>query len=280
MKATNLLACVVLVVFAQDASAGPKQTAKKHLGKATKAHADGKFQIALKELQKAYKLDPQPDLLYAIGQVYAKLGNCKQAKVHYNKFLAKSADPAVKPAVREAIASCKPARAAEPVEPTPPPVEPTPPPVEPTPPPAEPPPPPVEPPPPPTVVPPPAAGGRVATGASTQIVERPDSPWYKDVVGDALVVGGAAAVIGGVVVYRGAVSDLDAAESSDDLNGYQELIDQAQSRRTISIVLVGGGAALVTAGVLRYILRDSGSERGVAIAPTTSGGLVTWGGQF
>jgi hypothetical protein len=94
------------------------------------------------------------------------------------------------------------------------------------------------------------------------------------------VIGGAAAAIGGIVVYRGAVSDLDAAESSDDLDGYQDLVDQAKSRRTLSIVLVGGGAALVTAGVLRYILRDSGSEHSVAIAPTTSGGLVTWGGRF
>jgi len=282
MKATNLLACLVLVVFAQDASAGPKDTAKKHLQKATKAHADGKFAVALKELKKAYKLDPQPDLLYAIGQVYAKLGDCKEAKAHYTRFLAKSTDPAVKPAVQEAIASCKSAGIVEPppAEPTPPPTEPTPPPVEPTPP-AEPTPPPVvDPEPPPTPPSTPVAKGRIDSGASTQIVERSGSPWYKDVLGDALVIGGVAAAVGGFVVYRGAVSDLDAAEDSNDLDEYQELVDKASSRRTMSIVLIGGGAALVTAGVLRYMLRDNGSERGVAIAPTTSGGLITWGGQF
>lgn len=279
MKATNFLACLLLVAFAQDASAGPKETAKKHLEKATKAHGDGKFAIALKELKKAYKLDPQPDLLYAIGQVYAKLGDCKEAKAHYTKFLAKSTDPAVKPAVQEAIAACKPAAITEP-----PPPEPTPPPAEPTPPPAEPAPPPVaEPTPPPPVAdpPPPVGNGRMSSGASTQVVvKRSESPWYKDVLGDALVIGGVAVAVGGFVVYRGAVSDLDAAEDSNDLDEYQELVDKAESRRTMSIVLFGGGAALVTAGVLRYVLRDNGSERGVAIAPTTSGGLITWGGQF
>ena len=279
MKATNLLACLVLVVFAQDASAGPKDTAKKHLEKATKAHAAGKFAVALKELKKAYKLDPQTDLLYAIGQVYAKLGDCKEAKVYYTRFLAKSTDPAVKPAVQEAIASCKSAGIVEPPppEPTPPPAEPTPPP-----PPAEPTPPPVVDPEPPPTPPPsaPVARARIDSGASTQIVKRSESPWYKDVLGDALVIGGVAAAVGGFVVYRGAVSDLDAAEDSNDLDEYQELVDKASSRRTFSIVLFGGGAALVTAGMLRYVLRDNGSERGVAIAPTTSGGLITWGGQF
>ena len=260
MKATNLLACLVLVAFARDAGAGPKETAKKHLETATQAHADGKFELALSELQKAYKLDPQPDLLYAIGQVYAKLGDCDEATAYYNKFLAASTDPAVKPAVEEAIASCKPAAAEDPPPVEPPPAEP---------PPAE----------PPGASEPPQQTAPVASTSLT-VAARAESPWYKDVLGDALVIGGVAATLGGVIVYRGAVSDLDAAEDSDDLARYQELVDHAKSRRTMSLVFIGGGAALVTAGVLRYLLRDPDSERGVAIAPTHQGGVVTWGGRF
>jgi hypothetical protein len=47
------------------------------------------------------------------------------------------------------------------------------------------------------------------------------------------------------------------------------------------IVLAGGGAALITAGFVRYLTRDSGAtSRGVGMVPTSSGGFVTWTGRF
>ncbi|MEJ7603483.1 MAG: tetratricopeptide repeat protein, partial [Kofleriaceae bacterium] len=102
MQATHVLACLGLLVLAHDAVAGPKDQAKKHLAAATRAHGDGKYDVALTELQAAYKLDPQPELLYAIGQVYAKLGECDEAKAHYDRVLAKNTDPAAGPAVQDA----------------------------------------------------------------------------------------------------------------------------------------------------------------------------------
>jgi len=60
---------VVLLVAPASAFAGKKEEAKAHITKATKAHKDGRFEEARVELEAAYALDPNPDLLYAIGQV-------------------------------------------------------------------------------------------------------------------------------------------------------------------------------------------------------------------
>src|SRR5262245_456470 len=88
------------------ALAGPKDEAKKHIQKATEAH-QRKYDVALTELQLAYGLDPQPELLYAMGQVQVKLGHCHDAVNSYQKFLQTKppAEPAA--AAQEAIDSCK-----------------------------------------------------------------------------------------------------------------------------------------------------------------------------
>ena len=107
------------------------------------------------------------------------------------------------------------------------------------------------------------------------------SPWYRDVLGDALVITGVAATVGSFFAYRAAQSDLDTAEDAGTLDAYNDLRDSAETKQLYTVVLAGGGLALVTAGVLRYALRDNRREtRGVAIVPTTSGGLITWSGGF
>lgn len=126
-------------------------------------------------------------------------------------------------------------------------------------------------PPPPAPVPPPASttpvGGR--------------RPWYSDKLGDGLVLAGLTTSAIGVVLYVGARGDLDDAESAMDLSHYQDAIDRAHEKRTWSVILVGGGVALIGAGVAHYMLGDRSTEtRGVGVVPTRSGGLVTWGGSF
>src|SRR5262252_5705363 len=131
---TLRLAFLVVASAAAIAVAGPKQDkaeAKKHTEKATELHKEGKFAEALVELQAAYKLEPkQSDLLYAIGQVYSKMGDCTEAKSHFEQYLAKNKkDKRVATVVQEAIEACKPAPPPAPVEP-PKPAEPPPPAVE------------------------------------------------------------------------------------------------------------------------------------------------------
>src|SRR5512135_3446295 len=102
-----------LALLAGSAVAGPKQEAKKHVDKATKLHKEGKFAEALVELQAAYKLEPkQTDLLFAIGQVHSKLGQCTEATEYFQKFGKAKHSKQVDAVVDEAIKACKPADAA------------------------------------------------------------------------------------------------------------------------------------------------------------------------
>jgi tetratricopeptide (TPR) repeat protein len=242
MKHLLVFALLALPVVAV---AGPKEKAEaqKHIEKATTAHQGGKYDVALTELQAAYSLDPQPDLLYAIGQVHVKLGKCEDAISSYEKFLATNppAEPAA--AAKEAIDTCK-------AQAPPPPPEPTP---EPTPPPQ-----PVAPPPP-----PPAPEHKA---------------FYTDVIGSSLVGAGVVSIVVGVVMYSSAVSTLDDAEAATTYDMHKELVDDAHTKRNLGLVFGAVGLAAVGVGVWHYTTYRS--EQSVTVAPTASGGMVTWMGRF
>jgi tetratricopeptide (TPR) repeat protein len=263
------LTTIAIVAACATAQAKPfRESAKSHIDKATKAHKAGKFDIALTELQAAYEIDPQPKLLFAMAQVEAKLGNCDDAIDHYNQFLTSTKDKAKQAVVKQAIAACVPA----PVE-GPPPVDvvaPTP--AEPAPPPPPPPPPVVEAPKPaPIVVAPPPPVATITT----------KRPFYRDVLGDVLVIGGAAAGVVSFVEYRGAVNDLDDAESAPSLTAYNDLVAQAHDKRNLSLAIAGGSAVLLITGVVRFAMHGGGETRAaVAVVPTSTGGLITWSGGF
>jgi tetratricopeptide (TPR) repeat protein len=197
------------------AFAGPKEKAEaqKHIEKATTAHQGGRYDVALTELQAAYGLDPQPDLLYAIGQVHVKLGKCEDAIASYEKFLATNppAEPAA--AAKEAIDTCK-AQAPPPPEPEP---TPPPPPVAPTPP------------------PPPQS-----------------KPFYTDVIGDALAGAGVVSIVVGVVMYSSAVSTLDDAEAATTYDEHKQLVDDAHMKRNLGVVFGGIGVAALGVGIWHY----------------------------
>jgi tetratricopeptide (TPR) repeat protein len=280
MRTTRFVLTSVAIVACSAglAVAGPKQQkeAKAHTEKATQLHSEGKYAEALVELQAAYKLDPKADLLYAIGQVYSKLGNCPEATTYFKKFLAKNKkDKRVAGVVDEAIAACKPVEPEPPKPPEPPP----PPPPEPTPPPPEPTPPPVattEPPPPPPT--PPPSPPQVDT--PTPGVHAESRPWFKDKIGDALVVVGVGAAVAGLFEYRSALSDLDSAEHAPNVAGYDSLVSSAHSARTVSVVLTAAGGALLIGGIAHYAIAGHGGESPVSAAPIHGGAIVTWSGGF
>jgi tetratricopeptide (TPR) repeat protein len=259
----------VLATWPLVASANAKHDAKVHIAKATKAHQEGKFEVALDELLAAYKLDPQPELLFAIAQVYGKLDRCSDAVPYYEKFLAATKDTQATEIVNQAIDACKKQLAAA----QPPPVEEPPPP----------PPPPVKvdepPPPPPKLDEPPPPPRREDT--PLVVVEHPagPTPWYRDTLGDALVGGGVLAGVVSLVMYTSAGSDLDAAEASATLAEYNQHLDDANGKRTYSLVLAGAGVALVGAGIYHYTRRDAGKSS-MAVVPQRGGGLVVLTGGF
>ncbi|NVB80513.1 MAG: hypothetical protein HOV81_19120 [Kofleriaceae bacterium] len=230
------LVCLPLSAYAGGKKA-PQAEAKEHVAKATEAHGKGDFITALGELETAYSLDPQPDYLYAIGQVQAKLDRCPDAIASYEKLLASNpGDDYVGPA-NEAIAACKaklpPPEPTEPVAP-------------------------VAPPPP-----PPAHEAK---------------PFYKDILGDALVAVGVGSGVAGIVMYVGARGTIDDAKTAPTYAEQQRLVDDAHRRRTYSIALGAAGAAVVGVGIWRWL--SVSSESTVVVTPTSTGGAVTWMGTF
>jgi hypothetical protein len=289
------LAVALVLAFATAANATPKTEAKQHVKKAMKLHGDGKLKDALDELTLAYALDPQADVLYAIGQVHVQLGDCTQAISFYERFLASK--PAPKPnaqaAAKEAIRVCKtnpPPKPEPKVEPEPEPEIKPEPEVKPVPEPK------------PEVKPEPKPEpkpvdnetpvfkkhgkrtGAVTTGPGPQPNERPDdggTPFYKDVIGDALVGGGVVAGVVSVMFYVQMQGKLDDADSAPTYNDSLAARDSARSKRNLALGFGAGAIVLVGAGITHYILRDDGSaRRGVAIAPSNDGGFVTFLGRF
>lgn len=238
------LLVVALVAFPLAVFAGPKQKkqAQKHIEAATEAHGQGKYDLALTELQAAYALDAQPDLLYAIGQVHVKLGQCEEAIGSYEKFLATNPPEEPTAAANEAIASCK-QQLAEAQQPPPPAPE-------------------VQPQPPPPA-PPSAPEGR---------------PFYTDVLGTALVGAGVVSLAVGGVIYTSARGTLDDADAATTYSEHAQLVDDAHTKRNIAIALGAVGVAAVGVGVWHYMKYSS--EQAVTVTPTASGGMVTWMGSF
>jgi tetratricopeptide (TPR) repeat protein len=240
----QLVLVAALIALPLSASAGPKEKAEAqtHIQKATEAHEAGSYDVALVELEAAYGLDPQPDLLYAIGQVQTKLNNCPVAITYYEKFLATK--PAAEPtaAANEAINTCKTQMATAPQpEPTPDqqPVAPP------------------EPPPPP-----------------------PPEPRKFDVIGTTLVGLGVLSTVVGVVMYSSAVNDLDDAENAPTYQEHESLVDDAHSKRTYAVIFTAAGVAAIGIGAWHYLTFRKKEQSRVSVTPTTTGGMVTWQGSF
>jgi tetratricopeptide (TPR) repeat protein len=250
MRAT--LSFAVLLALASSALADAKKEAKAHLARAGEAHKAGRYDEARKELEIAYTLDPQPALLYAIGQVHVMQGQCPQAITFYERFIASNPAPEQAAKASEAIETCKKLQA--PVEK---PIEPT-------------------------------VDKPVDKPVEAPVViEKPITivtttrPWYTDVVGDVLVGAGLAAGIAGVIFYRGALADRDDADRVTSYDRYDDLLESAGDKQRLSVVFSIAGSALVTAGIISYVVRDRRVEtRSISVVPSTQGGLVTWSAQF
>src|SRR5262245_53090659 len=104
---TLLVTALVALTGSRPAHANPKREARQHVERATQHHKAGEFAEALEELETAYKLDPKPDLLYAIGQVHVKLGQCTEAIRFYERFLATRPARGAASLARQAIQVCK-----------------------------------------------------------------------------------------------------------------------------------------------------------------------------
>lgn len=89
---TRLAVALLATAVVSIAHAEPDPDATARL-KAGHAHfGDGRYAEALVDYQASYKLDPDPDTLFAIAQAERKLGRCHLALPHYREYLASRSD--------------------------------------------------------------------------------------------------------------------------------------------------------------------------------------------
>ena len=224
------------------ASAAPKgKAAKAAFDRGVAAYQQRDYAAASAALAQSYELEPDIETLFAWAQSERQQEKCESALGLYEKLLAYDMPAENKAAVQAKLDECKAiiaARAPAPAEP----VEPR----EPAP--SE---------PPPT----PRGEGR--------------SPWWKDPIGDALVIGGVAGlVVGGVFLYQAKQAEDRSFESIASFEAEQ---DRAASRGRLGVIVTIAGGALVTGGIVRYLTRSTGESTVTGWVAPDGGGVLARG---
>ncbi|NMO23285.1 tetratricopeptide repeat protein [Pyxidicoccus fallax] len=105
------------MLAAADASAGPprpsataaqedpKAAARELFDSSQREYDLGNFEEALNGYSEAYRLVPEPALLFNIGQCHRQLGQYERAAFFYRRYLALEPDSPDAPVVRELIAT-------------------------------------------------------------------------------------------------------------------------------------------------------------------------------
>lgn len=233
-----------------DDSPGTAPAARPFLDAGAAAYRTGDYETAARELERAYRIDPKPAVLYALAQALRQGGRCPEAIAAYRRYLATGPNDAQTTAAKNGITLCERASASAPT-PAPTPVEPSP------------------------------DGSGDGTGDGTGTGDTPpgsaeagptptptlaagptsgtpiDAPrprrWYADPLGGALIASGAASLAVGAVFFVRSRSSRDAAHEALFRDDFVELLDTATRQRRLGAVGLGLGAALVVGGVVRYV---------------------------
>ncbi len=241
----TVVVVVALVLAAGRAAAQPVD----HAALGVQFFAEGKLDDALRELELAYRDEPDPNLLFALGRVHSARGDCVRAIDHYRRYLATQPGQKGADAADAAIEKC------EQVEPA-------------------------------TLR--PAGEGDPPTATPTEppiVAPRPSPPpsFARAMIHDRFVQVG---LVAGVVAAGTFVFALRTACWDGVCEGirYDEFLDRrdlAPKLGVASAVLGGVAGALIVTGVVRYAMRDTDEARFEAsVAPTADGGAVVVSGRF
>jgi tetratricopeptide (TPR) repeat protein len=215
--------------------------AADELKKGIDAYKAGNYAEAIAHLEKAHKLAPKPDTLFALAQAQRLNGDCITAATNYHKVLDQVTDLNVAKAVHANLLLCEPEepKKAEPVteerrdepkdEPKPQVVEKT-------------------------VV--REVGGHTDKLAATMF-------------GAGMLAVG---VAGGL--YVAASNNADAADRAKSLEDHDLLADRATSQRTILYVAGGVGVAMMGFAIYRWSRGDNQAKADVALVPSSGGGSL------
>jgi tetratricopeptide (TPR) repeat protein len=215
-----------------------KPAARAHLQAGMKLYEQEHFVEAIAELRQGLAIDPQPDILYALGQAERKRGDCAHAVEYYQSCLALVNDPAAAAAIKVQIERCQVSSGAEPQKPFE--VEPWP----------------TE-----------SAGAKPAAAEAAQLTPASPSPspspahersWRRDPLAASAVAVGLGGIVAGGVLVGLAKARLDVASDS-----YQKYSDARgwPNVWTGGIVSLSVGGALVAFGVVRYAVVAARARR-------------------
>lgn len=206
---------------------------------------------ASKQLERAYMLEPELDLLYPWAQAERNLGRCESAIDLYQKFIDGGPNQRMIDAANQNIARCEESLAAEgTAEPVPEPAPQT-----------------DDEPPPPRVDP-----ARDEEPAAAKPVGR-------DVAGGVLVGLGGAAIITGAVLLGIAGKQAKATADANDNSTYLDMRDHAKTLNGAGIGVLVTGGVLVVAGAVRYGVLAR-RRKGGEVAMGWNGTGVTLAGRF
>jgi tetratricopeptide (TPR) repeat protein len=220
------------------------------------------YEAAISEFEAAYAIDPRNEIMFAQAQAERLSGDCASAVVLYRRFLETNPPAVHAEAARTSLDKCEVALHSTPEgDKTPPSKEP--------PPPAEPP--PVE----------PTSGVSPAPVEPAPASPREGRPFWKDPLGDAFALGGVASLGVGVGFYLASSSDASAADDAPSYSEHARLLDRAEQRRTIALVGLGAGSALLVGAAVRWFWPGP-NEKATQVALDLRGdgaGLIV-GGSF
>ena len=241
-----LIAAVVLA--AVPAGAAPKRAdAKREFDWGVAAYQNNDFANAATAFGKSFALEVDAETLFAWAQTERKLDRCDKATELYAKLLAMDLPAENKAVIKGEISECKEILAAQkPAEPEPAPAEPVAPPSSPE-----------------------VAPASPAITASTE-----GRAWYRDPLGDGLVVAGVVGLGVGAALLASAHSAEQAIPSAADYDAAKALHDRASSRGTLGSVSMLAGGALAVTGVIWFLHRKHESTATTVsgwVAPGTGG---------
>lgn len=106
-------------------------------------------------------------------------------------------------------------------------------------------------------------------------------PWYSDLPGDLLVGTGTVGLLAGTWYLASSVRTRNERDAATTDAEYLRLANEARRERIVGLVAFGTGAALVTAGIVRFLVRsppgaeppDPGAPRVVGFAGPRAAGL-------
>ena len=277
---------IAVLLAALPATAAPtRPDAKKLFEKALTLYQSGDFKAAVDALGKSFKLQADPDTLFAWAQAERKLGDCAKAIELYDKLLKYDLPAENRDAVNDSRTECQAivSGASKPDD-TPPPSTDTPPDTG-TPPPTDTPP-----------TPPPTTGGNdqpQAKDGDTPFAKQQQKAeggaqnvggghaWWKDPVGDALVVIGLGGVgVGAAFLVSASKANSD-EKSATTFGDAETLKNRAHDQGQLGVIATGAGAAFVAGGIVWYVTHRHHDDKPAMtgwLAP--SGGGIAIAGSF